>query len=195
MAADRRGAGTEVQLALSGGGDRPGARARSGETPVALRPLAGGDDLLLRRWIASPGVRRWFGSAAVAEAEIRFARESEAALCRMIVVGGETVGYAQAIDAGLLGAFPVGLPVGSWLCAVFIGSDDHRGRSYGETALDLLVAETFQSSLAVACAVLIPVRSEVAARACEAIGFRWSAIHDDALLGPCWVMVRERQNA
>ncbi len=66
------------------------------------------------------------------------------------------------------------------------------GRGMGEKALDLLVREVFTTTLAVACAVLVPVRRERAARAHETVGFRWIAIRDDPLLGPSWLMLRER---
>jgi RimJ/RimL family protein N-acetyltransferase len=168
------------------------SRGAGDAAPIRLRPLELSDDLLLRRWIATPDVQRWWGSAASAEAEMRLARADPAAITRMIVAGGETVGYAQALDASLLGDRPPSAPAGAWDCDLFIGSPAHRGLGLGGRALDLLVAEVFRSSLALACMLLVSVRNERAARACEAIGFRWSAIHDDAQLGPCWVMLRDR---
>lgn len=165
----------------------------SGAAPhVVLRPLDHADDLRIRRWIATPDVQRWWGSAASAEAEIRLARDSGAAIARMIVIDGETAGYAHAIDAGQLGALPQGVPAGVWACDLFIGAPEFRGRGLGACALELLAGEVFRSSLALACMILVSVKNERAARAYERIGFRWSSIHPEPLRGPCWVMLGER---
>ena len=62
----------------------------------------------------------------------------------------------------------------------------------GSAALVLLVEEVFGTTLAVACSGFVPIRNEPLARAYEQAGFRWRRIWDDRLLGPSWLMLRER---
>lgn len=158
-----------------------------------VRPVHPRDHDQIYRWLRDPGVQRWWGNAASAEAEIRLALESNAAFCRIIEIDGLAIGYAQAVDAGLTGGFSgVSVPPGSWDCDLFIGSETHRGQGHGQKALDLLVAEVFASTLATACTIVVSVRNERAARAYENIGFRWVTITEDPIHGPCWVMVRDR---
>lgn len=148
---------------------------------------------VIHRWLRDPGVQRWWGNAASADAETRLARESDAAICRIIEIDGHAIGYAQAMDTGLTG-LPHGCPVppGAWDCDLFIGSEPHRGQGHGQIALDLLVGEVFAATLAVACMIVVSVRNERAARAYENIGFKWVAVAEDPIHGPSWVMFRER---
>ena len=111
----------------------------------------------------------------------------------MIEIEGVAVGYAQAVDNGRPNAPRGGpVPAGAWDCNLFIGSAPHRGQGHGQRALDLLVAEVFASTLAVACVIVVSVRNERAARAYEKIGFKWVAVAEDPIHGPSWVMLRER---
>ena len=159
----------------------------------ALRPVVSADRSIINRWVQNPGVQRWWGNAASADAEIRLALDSDAAICRMIEFGGLPIGYAQAVDGGFAGtARPSQIPPGSWDCDLFIGSETHRGQGHGQAGLDLLVAEVFGSTLAVACMIVVPVRNERATRACEDTGFRWVAVSEDPIHGASWVMLRER---
>ena len=163
------------------------------EAGPALRPVAVVDQVRIRGWLLSPGVQRWWGNAASAEAEIRLALDRDASFCRIIELGGLPIGYAQAVDAGLAGIqLPSGIPPGTWDCDLFIGSEPHQGRGHGQAALDLLVREVFASTLALACMIVVPVRNERAARAYENAGFHWVAITEDPIHGSCWVMLRER---
>jgi hypothetical protein len=59
-------------------------------------------------------------------------------------------------------------------------------------ALSLLAEEVFATTLALACYGLVPVTNEAAARAYEGARFRWRQIWSDPVLGPSWVMLRER---
>lgn len=156
-----------------------------------LRPAREGDWPLIRRWIRRPEVEAWWGSAASAEARIAIAIESPSSLCRIIVGDGEPVGYAQALDAALLGSGGALAP-GTWDCDLFVGSQAHRGRGIGAAALTLLADEVFTTSLAVAIAMIVPVRNERVVRACEKAGLRWQSVYQDPAAGPSWVLVRER---
>jgi GNAT superfamily N-acetyltransferase len=127
---------------------------------------------------------------------VALALNSPGAICRLIVAGSEPVGYAQALDAVLLEeALEAGLAAGTWQCALFIGSQAHSGRGLGGMALQALLAEVFGSTLAVACAIRVPVRNERAVRTIEGQGFRWLRVESDAPLGPLWLMLLERPRA
>jgi aminoglycoside 6'-N-acetyltransferase len=138
-------------------------------------------------------VQAWWGNAASAEAEITLAMGSEASLCRIIESDGTPVGYAHAVEIGLWGEEqPDDLPVGTWDIDLFIAAPEHRGRGAGASALAQLVEEVFATRLAVACCAVVSIRNEAAARAYEKAGFRWTRIWQDPLVGPCWLMLRER---
>lgn len=176
----------------------PGTNANPRLLPeIRLRPLAARDRDLVHRWLLDPEVRRWWGNAASATAEIRMAMESQAALCRLIETRDADwlpIGYAQAFELGQLSSrLPDGLDAGTWDCDVFIGSPAHRGRGFGQAALARLVDEIFGSTLAVACSISVSIRNESAARAYEKIGFRWVSIANDPIFGPSWVMRRDRR--
>ena len=162
-------------------------------TGLKLAPLEHGDSERVRRWLLDPNDQQWWGNAASAEAEIGLARASEAAICRLIHLGGVPIGYAQAVEYGHATTTPKNpIPAGSWECRLFIGSAPHRGKAHGQQALDQLVREVFSSTLAIACVIPVSIRNERAARAYESIGFRWIAITDDPIHGASWVMLRER---
>lgn len=107
------------------------------QTPlISLRPVAQLDRARILRWLREPEIQRWWGSAAAAEAEIRLALDSTSAITRMITAEGSTVaaavGYAQAIDIGLVMATPPAevLPAGTWDVDVFVASAEDRGKGW-----------------------------------------------------------------
>ena len=173
----------------SGGG-------KSGEpvTPnLRLDPLGAGDNARLRGWLQLAGVLAWWGSRDRAEAEVALAVASPSAICRIICVGGEPIGYAHAVDGALLDGGDGGpSDSGAWDCAVFIAVEAHRGMGRGEMALRALVAEVFGTTLAVACTLRVPVTKEHAVRAIEAAGFRWVRVQQDPALGRVWLMRCDR---
>jgi aminoglycoside 6'-N-acetyltransferase len=155
--------------------------------------LAQDDRALIRSWLGHPSIRAWWGSPSAIEAEIAIALESKSAICRMIEMGGIAIGYGHAYDAGLME--PAGGPVGEpgvWQCTFFIGSEVHRGADLGTVALDQLADEVLSTTLAIACETRVPVRNEAAVRQIEAVGFRWSRVEDQGVLGPFWIMRRDR---
>lgn len=160
---------------------------------INLRPMRSSDRDRVRLWLALPEVRAFWGSAAAAEAEVSLALGSSGAICRMIVADGLAVGYAHALDCVLIGGdHAAALAPGTWDCALFVAVAAHRGQGLGGLALRQLVQEVFASTLAIACVIRVPVRSEAAVRAVEAAGFQWVRIEGDAALGPVWVMRAER---
>lgn len=160
---------------------------------IRLRPATPEDRFRIRRWLGEPEIAAWWGNAASAEAEINLALASDTALCRMVECDGVPIGYAQAAEVALWsGAAPAEVAAGTWDVDLFIASAEHRGRGLGADALELIVAEVFATTLAVACCGIVSVRNESAVRAYERAGFRWQRIWNDPLFGPSWVMLKER---
>ncbi len=160
---------------------------------LRLRPATPEDRFRVRRWLAAPQDHGRWRSAAGAEAEITLAMGSEAALARIIEFGGEPIGYAQAVEIGLWGQDrPEALAPGTWDIDLFIAEEAHQGRGLEAAALGLLAEEVFTTTLAVACCAVVAVRNEAGVRSYERAGFRWQRIWDDAMLGPCWVMLKDR---
>jgi RimJ/RimL family protein N-acetyltransferase len=162
---------------------------------LRLEPLGPGDHARLRAWLGLPTVLAWWGTRNRAEAEIALALSSPSALCRIIWGDDEPIGYAHALDAALVGGggrSGASHDSGTWECVIFIALEAHRGRGAGAAALKALADEVFATTLAVACALQVPVSKEQAVRAVEAAGFRWVRIEQDAALGRVWVMRCER---
>jgi aminoglycoside 6'-N-acetyltransferase len=163
------------------------------KSAVRLRPATRADWDLIRGWLGRPDIQDWWGPVSATEAEVNMALGSRHALCRIIEVGDEAVGYAHAVDATLWGEdLPQDLAPGTWDLDLFIASEEHRGRGAGQAALALLKDEVFASTLAVAVCVFPSVRNERAVRAYEKAGFRWKRIWNDPHSGPSWFMVAER---
>jgi RimJ/RimL family protein N-acetyltransferase len=159
----------------------------------ALKPPVPADWDRVRAWLRQPEIQAWWGGLGAAEAEIAIAAESPSALCRIIVADGLAIGYGQAIDADLIRSpQTANLPAGAYIAALFIADPAHRRRGAGEAALAALTREVFSSTLAIACATVVPVRYEPAVRAAERAGYRWVSVSDDAATGQSWLMVRER---
>jgi RimJ/RimL family protein N-acetyltransferase len=169
------------------------ARDMKDEIAVTLRPATPEDRFRIRRWLAEPEVGAEWGNAGSAEAEINLAMGSEAAICRIVECEGAAIGYAHALEIGLLGdERPADLAAGTWHVNVLIASQPHRGRGLEGAALTLLTEEVFATTLAVGCAGAVSIRNEAGVRAYEQAGFRWQRIAHDRLLGPSWLMLKER---
>jgi aminoglycoside 6'-N-acetyltransferase len=169
------------------------ARDMKDEIAVTLRPASPEDRFRIRRWLAEPEVGAGWGNAGSAEAEINLAMGSEAAICRIVECQGAAIGYAHAMEIGLLGdERPGDLAAGTWHVNVLIASQPHRGCGLEGAALTLLTEEVFATTLAVGCAGAVSIRNEVGVRAYEQAGFRWQRIAHDRLLGPSWLMLKER---
>jgi len=163
------------------------------EVAVSLRPALAEDRFRIRRWLTDPEIEAWWGNAASAEAEINLAMSSEAALCRVVESEGLPVGYAHALEIGLWAdERPTELASGTWHISYFLVDGPHRGPDLGSVVLTRLTHEVFATTLAVACSGVVSVRNEAAARAYERAGFRWQRIWSDRLLGPSWLMLKER---
>lgn len=160
---------------------------------IALEPLNPPDWDRVRMWLRQPEIQAWWGGLAAAEAEIAIASDSTSALTRMITADGTAIGYGQALDADLVrSARTDGLPTGAYMIALFIADPSHRRRGAGEAALAALTREVFSSTLAIACATVVPLRFEPAVRAAERVGYRWIAVGNDLDAGRSWLMMKER---
>jgi hypothetical protein len=71
-------------------------------------------------------------------------------------------------------------------------SQDRSEGTLAAEALALLAEEVFATTLAIACCGLVPITNEAVARAHERAQFRWRHVWNDPVLGPSWVMLRER---
>jgi RimJ/RimL family protein N-acetyltransferase len=162
-------------------------------TSIVLRAATGADRFMLRRWLSDPAVATHWGNSASGEAEITLAMESSSALCRIVEWDGQPAGYCHAVDAGLWGEMlPSEIPPGCWDIDLFVGAPEHRGRGIERHVLDRMATEVFATTLAVACCIFVSVKNEPAVRAYEHIGFRWIKVWPDPILGPCWVLIKER---
>ena len=160
---------------------------------IALRAPLQADWDRVRAWLRQPEIQAWWGGLGAAEAEIAIAAESTSALCRMILASDVPIGYGQAIDADLVAStLTAGLAAGTYVAALFIADPAFRRRGAGEAALDALTRDVFSSTLAIACATVVPVRYEPAVRAAERAGYRWIGVSNDATSGQSWLMIRER---
>ena len=160
---------------------------------VRLRPATAADWPLIRRWLARPDIQAWWGPQSATEAEVMMAMDSAHAICRIIEVSGEAVGYVHAVDATIWGEqLPEDLEPGTWDVDLFIASEAHRNQGVGAQALALLKGEVFATTLAVAVAVFPSIANERAVRAYEKAGFRWKRVWNDPIAGPSWFMVAER---
>ncbi|MDX2259565.1 MAG: GNAT family N-acetyltransferase [Hyphomicrobiaceae bacterium] len=169
------------------------SRTLASREKVMLRPARPGDWSKIEGWIARPDIARWWGTASAAEAEIRMAWATDGAIARIIEVGDVAAGYCHAIDATYWGAsLPDGMPAGTWDVDVVVAEPAYRSCGVGEAALDLIAEEVFGTTLALALSVIVAVTNEGAVRAYERAGFRWVKVWDDPILGPSWLMLRER---
>jgi hypothetical protein len=158
---------------------------------IRLRPARPEDRFLIRRWLAEPEAQSWWGTAASAEAEITLAMASTAAATRIIERGGVPIGYAHAVEAGLLAqTWPV--PSGTWSVDYVVTPAAGDLTEFGAAALTLLTQEVLATTLAVACSGLVSIRHEARVRAYERAGFRWRHVLHDPLCGPSWLMLKER---
>lgn len=154
----------------------------------------------VRGWLARPECVGWWGTPAAAFARSQIALDSTSAVCRLVLGDGAPVGYADALEIGgdvaprdirRRAAGDLFDP-GVWDLAVFIGLEAFRGCGVGSHALTLLADELFSTTLALGAAVRVPIRSERAARAVEAAGFRWNRIDRTLPDDPAWIFLRDR---
>lgn len=155
---------------------------------MRLRPALAPDRFRMRRWLDDPALPLWWGTKNSVEAEIAVALEAENPYLSIIECDGVPEGLALASDAAQwASARPASIEPGAYAVDVFVARPDLRASGSAE-AIELLAAEVFATSFAIACCSLVSIKSEPAARAYEKAGFTWSEIWHDRYRGPCWVM-------
>jgi len=160
---------------------------------TTLRPASQRDWPRIDRWLTQIEIARWWGSRSAAQAAVIAALDAPMSLCSIVEVDGTAVGYAHALDADAHGGFPAKRDVtGCYRIDAFVGEAGYRGRGIGGTALGLVTTEVFQTTLAIAAVAVVSIRNEAAVRAHEKAGFNWVRVVQDPLLGPCWLLRRER---
>jgi hypothetical protein len=160
---------------------------------IGLSPATAQDQFLIRRWLRDPATHACWANSASAEAEMALARLSETALSRIVTFAGRPIGYAQAIEAGLTsGAKPPEILPGTWDTQFLLAASARLAPRALAAVPALLAAEVFATTLAVACAGLVPIKQETVVRAYEEAGFRWRRIWHDPVVGPAWLLLRER---
>lgn len=86
---------------------------------------------MLRRWLAEPHVRRWWGEPADELALIREVMAEDAAEAWIVEFDGSPIAYLQAYDGANAGEGWPNLPVGTWGLDTFIGPPEAAGQGHG----------------------------------------------------------------
>jgi aminoglycoside 6'-N-acetyltransferase len=160
---------------------------------LTLRATANSDRFRLQRWLGEPHVQAWWGPRATAEAKIAAARASPGAVICIVEIDGMAAGYAHALDVSdAWGVPPPEVPPGAYEIDLFLGEVAYIGRDFGRRGIALLLAEVFATTLAVACAAIVPLRNERAVRIYEKAGLRWQRVWTPPGGEPSWIMLVSR---
>jgi len=163
----------------------------SGLAPAyAFRPAAQADLPLLRRWLRTPEVLRWWGDAQEQEALLREDLDQPAMVMRIVSFRGRAFAYAQdyAVHAWPQPHF-AHLPRGSRAIDSFIGEPDMIGRGHGAAYLKSL-AERLKAEGAPVVAIDPDCENLRARRAYAKAGFRGDTVVETGS-GPAVLMVFE----
>jgi aminoglycoside 6'-N-acetyltransferase len=145
---------------------------------VALRPLGRGDFPLLRRWLAMPHVRAWWGSgpADLADVERKYGpRVNGAEPTRVFVIelAGRPAGLIQCYRHADYADWDraVGIPAAAGI-DYLVGEPALRGRGVAAAAIAGLAPEVFARYADAAVIVAVPQAANHASRrALEKAGF------------------------
>ncbi|HYD99057.1 MAG TPA: GNAT family N-acetyltransferase [Alphaproteobacteria bacterium] len=154
----------------------------------SFRPARRDDLPLLRRWLRTPEVARWWGDPEEQAAMLAEDLDEPRMVMRIVCQAGRPFAYAQDYAVHL---WPqphlAGLPQGSRAIDTFIGEADMSGRGHGSAYLRLL-AQRLLAEGAPAVAIDPDARNLRARRAFEKAGFRGDAVAATAE-GPVVAMV------
>jgi aminoglycoside 6'-N-acetyltransferase len=155
-----------------------------------FRPAVLEDLSMLRRWLDTPEVMRWWGDS---EEQFRLLQEdlNEPLMAMEIVLfDGVPFAYAQhyEVHSWPQAHFDSLLP-GSWAIDAFIGEPTMLGRGHGSAFLQLL-AERLRREGAAVVAIDPDVNNVRARRAYAKAGFRGDAVVETAA-GPAVLMLFE----
>ena len=145
---------------------------------VGVRPLGRGDFPLLRRWLAMPHVRAWWGSgpAALADVERKYGPRvdgTEPTRVFVIELAGQPAGLIQCYRHADYADWDraVGIPAAAGI-DYLIGEPALRGRGVAAAAIAGLAPDVFARYADVAVIVAVPQAANHASRrALEKAGF------------------------
>jgi aminoglycoside 6'-N-acetyltransferase len=163
---------------------------RANASGYAFRPAVRQDLPLLRRWLSSPEVVRWWGNPQEQAALLRGDLDEPAMVMRMVCLEGSPFAYAQDYEVH---AWPqphfAHLPPGSRAIDSFIGEPDMIGRGHGSAYLRLL-AQRLRGEGAPVVAIDPDCENLRARRAYEKAGFQGSTVVETGA-GPAILMIFE----
>jgi aminoglycoside 6'-N-acetyltransferase len=156
----------------------------------AFRPAVRADLPMLRRWLRTPEVLRWWGDAEEQEALLREDFAEPAMVMRVVSFDGRPFAYAQDYEVH---AWPqthfAHLPQGARAIDSFIGVPDMIGCGHGATFLRLLAERLLTQGTPMVA--IDPDRNNIRARRAYArAGFREGTVVD-AEAGPTILMLFE----
>jgi len=161
-----------------------------GASAYTFRPAVRRDLPLLRRWLRTFEVERWWGDAAEQEALLREYFDEPAMVMRIVSFNGHAFAYAQdyAVHVWPQPHF-AHLPQGSRAIDSFIGEADMIGRGHGSAYLRLL-AQRLKAEGAPIVAIDPDQNNFRARRAYEKAGFQGNTVVETAA-GPAVLMLFE----
>jgi aminoglycoside 6'-N-acetyltransferase len=171
-------------------GADPDRRGGANGAAYAFRPAVPEDLPLLRRWLRTPEVVRWWGNPQEQAALLRDDLDEPAMVMRIVSVAGRSFAYAQdyAVHAWPQPHF-AHLPQGARAIDSFIGEPEMIGRGHGSVYLRLL-AERLRTEGAPLVAI-DPDRDNFRARRAYAkAGFRGDTVVESGQ-GPAILMIFE----
>jgi aminoglycoside 6'-N-acetyltransferase len=163
-------------------------KGRANLSPYGFRAAATADLPMLRRWLRTPEVARWWGDRTEQAALLQEDLAEPRMRMRIVSFAGRPFAYAQDYPVH---AWPqphlADLPPGARAIDAFIGEPDMIGRGHGATFLRLL-AERLREEGAPVVAIDPDPRNLRAWRACAKAGFRGEAMVETRE-GPAVLMV------
>jgi aminoglycoside 6'-N-acetyltransferase len=149
----------------------------------AFRPVTRDDLPMLRRWLETPEVVRWWGDTLEQEELLREDLDNPDMTMRIVSCDGRPFAYAQDYDVH---TWPqphlAALPKGTRAIDTFIGEPEMIGRGHGSRYLRLL-AERLIAEGAPLIAIDPSLENVRAQRAYAKAGFR-GELHADVCAGP-----------
>ena len=157
-------------------------------SPYAFRPAARRDLTLLRAWLRTPEIVRWWGDPREQAALLEKDLDEPRMVMTIVTFEGRPFAYAQHYP---LDAWPqphlADLPRGSRAIDTFIGEPDMIGRGHGSAYLRLLAMQLLADG-APKVAIDPSAENFRACRAYEKAGFRRQALVETAE-GPAILMI------
>jgi aminoglycoside 6'-N-acetyltransferase len=158
----------------------------------SFRPLTTGDLPLMQTWLGAPHMRRWWGDAEPALAELRQAIEEPSTDPFLVLIEGRPGGYIQSYDIHAEPDHPYrDQPPGSIGIDLSLGEADLLGAGHGPRIIEAFVARLFAAG--VPRIVIDPAPdNERAIRAYEKAHFRIADRRTTSEYGDAVLMVRDK---